>query len=82
MTTCINPINNVLNIQFSNQPLGTYQVRLVNTAGQTVSSKEVSVTSSNIAQSIQLQSTLAKGNYELKITGPQNAESTQKILLE
>jgi hypothetical protein len=83
ITVYPNPvINNTMNLQFSDEPLGNYQANLFNSDGQIVYSKDISVTSNNTAQVLSLQSTLAKGNYELKIKGPGDVENIQKIIVE
>jgi len=78
-----NPVTgNVMNVQFDNQPLGEYMLHLINTGGQTVYASEISVNSNNTAQALTLQSKFPKGTYELKINGPANKETVQKIIIQ
>lgn len=78
-----NPVtNNVIHIQFNNRPLGRYTLHLINNAGQIVYVKEISVNSNNTTQALSLQPSLAKGIYQLKLTGPGDKETVQKISIQ
>ncbi len=75
-----NPVtNNVINIQFNKQPLGRYMLHLINDAGQVVYEKEISVNSNNSSQALSLQPSFAKGIYQLKLNGPGDKKTVQKI---
>ena len=78
-----NPIqNNTINIQFNNQPTGDYQVTLLDNAGQLVYESEITLTESNTTAALAVSNKLAKGIYQLKLQGPQNNHSIQKILVQ
>ena len=78
-----NPIqNNTINIEFNNQPAGNYKATLLDNAGQTVYQTEITITESNTTQALSISGTLAKGIYQLKLNGPANNNSIQKILVQ
>lgn len=68
ITAYPNPVkNNVLNISFSNKPVGSYQVQLINNNGQSVYRTSIVVLSANMVKSVTVPSSLPKGAYRLKI---------------
>lgn len=78
-----NPVtDNVMNIQFSNEPKGDYIVNLVSSNGQLIYTKGIAVNSNNTSETIKLRSTIAKGTYELKIDGPAKSNTIQKIIIQ
>ncbi|MEO5890247.1 MAG: hypothetical protein ABIQ31_08340 [Ferruginibacter sp.] len=78
-----NPLQgNAINLQFNNQPAGNYTIRLVNNAGQTVFTKATTVDGSNVSQSLLVPQLLAKGIYQLEITGVDNIRMLQQVMVQ
>ena len=66
-----NPIvNEVINVQFTNQPKGRYLLRLINPLGQIVIRKDVIHNGGNAQEPLRWQKNFSKGIYQLEITGP------------
>jgi hypothetical protein len=61
--------NNMINLQFTNQASGKYNVQLISNNGQVVYTTEMTVTGNYMAQSITVSQILAKGIYQIVITG-------------
>lgn len=77
-----NPIKgNTVNLQFTNQPAGIYQVRLVNNSGQLVYSGKFPIASSSISQTI-ITNRLNRGIYQLEIKAPDNSIHIQKAVVQ
>jgi hypothetical protein len=74
--------DNVVNVQFSSQPPGNYHVNLFNSNGILVYTKEIAVSSYNVAQSLLLPDTFTKGTYELKTISADDIETVQKIIIQ
>jgi hypothetical protein len=67
----INPnpvIDGVINLQLQNQPRGTYNVRLFNSAGQLMYSNKVQHQGGSSVQTIRVDNKLARGIYQLHVT--------------
>ncbi|MEO9210262.1 MAG: T9SS type A sorting domain-containing protein [Ginsengibacter sp.] len=63
-----NPIKGgVINLQFENQEAGVYQLRLLNTVGQVMMSKTISHPGGSSSELLMLNTTIAKGIYQLEI---------------
>jgi Secretion system C-terminal sorting domain len=78
-----NPVKgNVVNLQFTNQPTGTYQVILFNNNGQVMFSGSLPVNSSNISQTIFANKKLADGIYQLEIKAPDNTISVKQVIVQ
>ncbi|UEG49585.1 T9SS type A sorting domain-containing protein [Ferruginibacter lapsinanis] len=78
-----NPIkNNTINIQFSNQKAGTYQVRLINNLGQVLYNNSLQNNEGNSSQVIKPATTLAAGTYQIEIISPDKSRTTQKLFVE
>ena len=78
-----NPIKgNVINLQFTNQLSGLYQVRLINNAGQMISSNKVTINGSNTLQSISTNKELKGGLYQVEIIKPDNTVEIQKAIVQ
>jgi hypothetical protein len=66
-----NPIvNEVINIQLTNQPKGQYQIRLVNPLGQVLITKDFIHTGGSANETIKWNRDFAKGIYQLEISRP------------
>ncbi|MEP7108396.1 MAG: T9SS type A sorting domain-containing protein [Ferruginibacter sp.] len=78
-----NPIKgNLINLRIDNQSAGTYQVKLTNTIGQVIYSDSFKNNGGNSTQSLNTGHKLPAGIYQLEITGQDNNNNTQKILVE
>ena len=66
-----NPIvNEVINIQLTNQPKGQYQIRLVNPLGQVLITKDFIHMGGSANETIKWNRDFAKGIYQLEISRP------------
>lgn len=72
-------VNGKINLQFTGQPSGNYQVRLFNSAGQELLVKTINHLSDNISETIQLRKNLPHGVYQLEITGPGGERQLIKV---
>ncbi|MEO6732237.1 MAG: T9SS type A sorting domain-containing protein [Ferruginibacter sp.] len=76
-----NPITgNTINLQFTNQPMGLYYVRLLNNSGQVVYSKNLTINSGNISQTLVMNKHLSGGLYQLEVKAPDNTIYIQKAI--
>lgn len=69
----------LVNLKFENNAAGSYQLQLVNNAGQVVFSKKVLLTSGNFDYKLSTGSSLPDGIYQLQITG-KDSKTVIKIL--
>ncbi|MCW3093128.1 MAG: type sorting protein [Ferruginibacter sp.] len=77
-----NPIRgNTINLQFTNQPTGVYQVRLMNNNGQVVYTGKFAVNVSNVSQTL-FTNRLSGGIYQLEIKAPDNTTRVQKAVVQ
>lgn len=72
---------NKFNLQLSNTSKGDYALRLYNGAGQTVYSKIITHDGGSATETIQLNSSLPKGVYQLNIKSVEGINSTFQIIL-
>ncbi len=78
-----NPIEDrIIRVHFSEAPKGTYQLQLVSGTGQKVLSRTLKVDGVQSVRSIELNKSLAAGNYRLSITGPGGIISEQQVLIK
>ncbi|MEO5892864.1 MAG: T9SS type A sorting domain-containing protein [Ferruginibacter sp.] len=78
-----NPIKgNMVNLQFTNQSTGIYQVRLINNNGQVVYTGRLPVNSNNISQTIFTRKKLSGGIYQLEIKAPDNTINVQQAIVQ
>ena len=68
-------------LSFTNQPQGTYQLELVNSAGQTVYRTQIQHAGGSAVQHLQLTSKPASGTYLLKIAN-KTTRSTIKVVVD
>jgi hypothetical protein len=77
-----NPVEGaVMNIQFVNQPKGVYQLRLVNAAGQQVTSIAVTHPGGFSTHTVHVPSVMAKGTYQLEIIAADKTIHAQKVVV-
>ncbi len=63
-----NPVTgNVVNVQFTDQPKGTYHISMVNALGQIIFNNEVKHPGGTATQTIQLGNGFAKGVYRMRV---------------
>lgn len=60
---------NSLNLQLNNLEKGKYTLTLVNASGQQVMQRTIEYTGGSVVQTIELESALAKGIYQCRLTG-------------
>ena len=66
-----NPVSNgLINIQFTGQPAGQYQIRLLNKMGQVMISRHVTHEQGSSTETIQLNKYFAHGLYQLEVSKP------------
>lgn len=83
ITVYPNPvINKTMSIQFSDMAKGNYQLRLINTIGQTVFTQQLTHTGANGSQTVGLGTKLAAGSYRLEIIKPDNSRIVQAITIK
>ena len=76
-----NPIvNGIINLQLTNQPEGTYGVRLLNGIGQVIVSKQVEHANGSSSEKIKLNKNSARGIYQLEITKPTGDKVTINVI--
>ena len=77
-----NPVKgNTINVQFIDQPVGLYEVKLINITGRVVYTEKISVSSNNMLQPLKT-TTLQKGMYQLEIKNADNSTQVQKIIVQ
>ncbi len=75
-----NPIeNDVIHLQLNNQPAGIYKIKLYNSAGQVLISKNIAHAEGSIEENIKCLN-LPKGIYQLKIMKPDGNEHVEKFV--
>lgn len=73
-----NPVvNNTVQIQLVNTPKGSYNLELINAAGQAVFMQKMEHSGGSASQTIVVPANVPSGNYHLKITGSGMAASKQ-----
>lgn len=79
-----NPVTNGnVNLSFTEQPAGKYQVQLLDMAGRLISSKEVNINSDAQIENFRFPELSVKGSYLLKITNKANkVNMTNKIVVQ
>ena len=75
-----NPLTDgTINLQLNNVPAGLYTVRLINTSGQLIYSKQVNHSNGNSSEVINISNSLAKGIYQLEVTKPDNSKVIKQV---
>ncbi len=78
-----NPIKgNMVNLQFTNQLKGIYQVRMISNNGQMVYSGRMAVSSDNTTQTLYTNKKLSGGIYQLEIIAPDNSVNIRKAIVQ
>ncbi len=71
-----------MNVVFTGQAKGTYNLQLINLKGQVVYSGTVNVNSDNFSRQVALNPSLAAGNYQLRIVAADGTARTIQTLLQ
>ena len=78
-----NPVEGAtVNIRFSNQPKGRYNVRLISNSGQVISSKIIEHAGGNGNQLMSLPAGVASGSYQLEIIGADKKKQVQALFVD
>ncbi|MEO6233207.1 MAG: T9SS type A sorting domain-containing protein [Ferruginibacter sp.] len=78
-----NPVKgNMINLQFTNELTGDYQVRLINSNGQAVYAGKFTINSSNISQTLLTNQQLQTGIYQLEIIKPNNSVEVKRAIVQ
>lgn len=78
-----NPVKGAsMQVQLSNQPAGTYQVKLVNLQGQVVLVESISHSGGNAAIRVAVPTQITNGIYQVEITGSDATKNTQSLLVD
>jgi hypothetical protein len=78
-----NPVvNRILQVQFSNQPMGNYYIQLINELGQTVYSNNIQIDNSNVVRSMQLDAGIAAGTYRMIIVSASGNKLSAKVIVQ
>lgn len=77
-----NPVTgNTIALQFTNMPKGIYTLRLLNLMGQVMFCGTAVHNGSSGTQTITPESSMAKGNYYLEISGPGDLKTSRSVLV-
>ena len=78
-----NPVKgNTINLQIVDQVYGIYQLKLVNSNGQTVYTNQLPVSSNSMLKSINVGTNLPKGVYHLEIKNADKSTEVKTILVQ
>lgn len=81
VTVFPNPIvQGAINLQFTNEAAGSYEIRLINPVGEVVVSKTLNQSSGNNKETIHCGH-LSKGIYQLEITKPDKSLTIESIVV-
>ena len=73
-----NPVTNgTINLRFDNMPQGNYNIRVVNSLGQTIVSRQINHAQGNSIETLQV---IGKGVYHVEITKPDNSKFSAKVI--
>jgi hypothetical protein len=76
-----NPVvNGIINLKFTNQPAGRYNIRLLNSLGQLIAGKQVERSDGNGPENLKWDYNLAHGIYQLEITKPNGEVKVIKVM--
>ena len=75
-----NPVEgHLINLLFKNQPEGRYHVKLTGFDGKTLAGSTITHTAGTANHVMSIPVTIAAGNYQLEINGPNNKKSVQQV---
>jgi hypothetical protein len=71
-----------MNVEFSNQEAGKYQLQFINAIGQVVNNSVLVVDGNSNKQQVSLGSSVTPGQYKLSITAPSGEKTTLTVFVE
>ena len=78
LTIYPNPVNNgIINLRFNNMPGGNYTVRVINSLGQTIVSRQINHAQGSSIEKLQMKS---KGVFHVEIMQPGNSKFSTKVI--
>jgi len=78
-----NPVKgNTVNLQFTNQQAGVYNIRVINTTGQVVKSLLTKHAGGSSFESFTISSLIVSGVYQLEIIAPNKTKQVQKLIID
>ncbi len=78
-----NPVQNrQIGLQMGKMPQGTYAIRLFNSSGQLVYHEVIKHDGSTSTRVLKVNSTIAKGSYQLEISNAQKAVAVMQVIME
>jgi hypothetical protein len=78
-----NPVENkTLQIQFSNQVKGNYNINLSSNSGQIVYHGNIQLASGEIVKTIKLDQSIAAGIYQLSVESSGSIKTTQQVIIK
>ncbi len=78
-----NPVSgNSIGMAMTNMAQGIYQLRLINTIGQTVTTKRICHSTGNSMETFTSDSQLSTGIYQLEVTAPDKRISSIKVIVQ
>ncbi|MEO6667838.1 MAG: T9SS type A sorting domain-containing protein [Ferruginibacter sp.] len=78
-----NPVvNREMNFSFTNQPVGTYKLALINKLGQSVYNQKLVLSDRNSTMKISLPSSVVHGMYTLRVQSQDGKVSSQSLLVD
>jgi hypothetical protein len=79
-----NPVTNgYVKLQFNNQPIGQYQVQLLDVSGRLISSQQVNINYDGQVEEFRFPDLNVAGSYLIKVTSEQNKVSVvSKIVVQ
>ena len=73
-------VGNSFSLNFSGQPEGSYNVRLINQYGQSVISKTINIKAAEQTENISLPASLSHGIYQVEISAPGGNKNTIQLV--
>ena len=78
-----NPVkDNQIGVAFNNMAKGVYQIRLINSLGQTMLARQLTNTGGNSIATFTPDHSLRVGIYQLEIIAPDNQHTTIKVIVQ
>lgn len=75
-----NPVvNGVINLQMNNMPQGAYNVRVFNSIGQVIATKQINHAAGSATETLNIKG-LSKGMYQLEVVKPDNSKFSSKVM--
>ena len=76
-----NPVvNGIINLHFTNQPAGNYNIRLLNKSGQVIINQEINHAEGTGTENIQLEKRAPHGIYQLEVTKPEGIQININVI--